>query len=73
MAELKPCPFCGGKVEIVENYLYGKLVGYTPCCRKCDCELKTYTSKQNAKKAWNRRSYDDEIIVQDIHISSMDF
>ena len=67
--ELKPCPFCGGKATIIENYLYGKVCGYVPFCRKCGCELKQYSSKQGAEKAWNRRAYDDEMIVQNIPIS----
>ena len=58
--ELKPCPFCGGKVEIIKCGLFGNDVGYYPKCKKCGCELKVYTSKQNAKKAWNRRVGDGE-------------
>jgi Lar family restriction alleviation protein len=58
--ELKPCPFCGGRVEIIKNHLYGTVVGYTPYCQKCGCELKQYGSKQNAEKAWNRRATDGE-------------
>ena len=47
--ELKPCPFCGGEAEVIEIYLYGKVKGYMAHCNKCGCELKCYTSKQNAK------------------------
>jgi Lar family restriction alleviation protein len=54
--ELKPCPFCGGEAETIKSFLYGKVTGYAVYCKKCDCELKMYTSKQNATKAWNRRA-----------------
>lgn len=54
--ELKPCPFCGGEAETTEVFLYGKTAGYVICCNKCSCELKMYSSKQNAEKAWNRRA-----------------
>lgn len=54
--ELKPCPFCGGEAEVIEIYLYGKVKGYMAHCNKCGCELKCYTSKQNAKNSWNRRA-----------------
>ena len=67
--ELKTCPFCGGKATIIENYLYGKVCGYVPFCRKCGCELKQYSSKQAAERAWNRRIYDDGMIVDNIPIS----
>ncbi len=56
MDELKPCPFCGGEAETIKSFLYGKVAGYTVSCKKCGCELKMYTSKQNAEKAWNRRA-----------------
>lgn len=53
--ELKPCPFCGGEAEIEQCYLYGKIKGYMATCKKCGCQLKMYTSKQNAENCWNRR------------------
>ena len=56
--ELKPCPFCGGEGEMIENFLFGKAVGYMVGCKNCWCELRIYTSKQNAVKAWNRRKGD---------------
>lgn len=57
--KLKPCPFCGGEAEIIKSFLYGKVAGYVPNCKKCGCQLPMYTSKQNAKNAWNRRANND--------------
>ena len=54
--ELKPCPFCGGSADISKTLLYGKVAGYVVFCKKCGCEINARSSKQNAKKAWNRRS-----------------
>ena len=53
--KLKPCPFCNGEGEIVKTHLYGKVSGYFASCKKCGCQLKAYTSRQGAEKAWNRR------------------
>lgn len=53
MAELKPCPFCGGKAEMED---VGRL--YFVRCRRCGVNQDhLYHSKQAAVKAWNRRAY----------------
>lgn len=57
--KLKPCPFCGGEAEITKTFLYGKVAGYFASCKKCDCQLRTYASKQGAKNSWNRRADND--------------
>ena len=55
--ELKPCPFCGGKgVEILEDenkYLYYR---YMAQCQKCGANAKLGRTKEEARKAWNRRA-----------------
>ena len=58
--ELKPCPFCKGRAEIIKCGLFGNDAGYYPKCKKCGCELKVYVTKQGAEKAWNRRATDGE-------------
>jgi len=47
---LKPCPFCGGKAEIVD--CVGK---YFVRCRKCMVNQdRLYSQKCSAAKAWNK-------------------
>ncbi len=58
--KLKPCPFCNGEAEMVESFLYGKVKGYLVSCKKCMCETRLYSSKQNAEKAWNRRADNEQ-------------
>lgn len=54
MAELKPCPFCGGMVVISWNFRYEV---YEVNCRKCNG---TYTHwfgcLDEESEAWNRRT-----------------
>ena len=58
--KLKPCPFCGGKgVEILEDenkYLYYR---YMAQCQKCGANAKLGRTKEEARKAWNRRADHD--------------
>ena len=57
MSELKNCPFCGGKVEI----LHYENDGYLPTCTKCDGMIeKWHSTKEEAIAAWNRREYKEE-------------
>ena len=55
MAELKPCPFCGG-----EAVLYGQVFYYI-VCKSCLAESKGNYSEQAAIEAWNRRYTPEEI------------
>lgn len=59
MAELKPCPFCGGEAAIVhqakrkvfglETYVYGNCA----YCTNCDAQI--FSSINKAAEMWNRR------------------
>lgn len=52
--ELKPCPFCGGKAEMLyggADYYYGK-------CTVCGVDGIKHKDFELAIEAWNRRSYD---------------
>ena len=54
---LKPCPFCGGKVEISEGVcLKIKGIAYLVHCSKCDTMSGFYGTKRAAIKHWNRRA-----------------
>ena len=57
--ELKNCPFCGGKADVVLYTIYGKVKSYFVYCQRCGCQSRDYSTKQNAKKAWNRRANDE--------------
>ena len=52
MAELKPCPFCGGKAEM-KSY-----TRFWVACDDCLSETSTYSTKEEAIEAWNRRAKD---------------
>lgn len=55
MAELKPCPFCGGKAEIYDGITFGFQRQYEPRCVKCECAIGLYDTEEQAAEAWNRR------------------
>ena len=57
MAELKPCPFCGGDGVIVKYKLSEKIPfeswrAYCPKCSHCTY----YREEKDAIEAWNRRA-----------------
>lgn len=56
MAELKPCPFCGGEARFGESPVYGT-IRVTCTNSKCSPMPRTlyYTSEKEAAKAWNTR------------------
>lgn len=70
MAELKPCPFCGGipKVHACDAsgafyagletaVLYGRVTKHRLIrCSKCGIRTKAYLTENGLFKAWNRRT-----------------
>ena len=58
MAELKPCPFCGGAnlLEYTTKQLH-QAPRYTIKCMDCMAEM-ARSKPQKAKDAWNRRAED---------------
>ena len=67
MADLKPCPFCGGEIEERGGQCnYGKhIMTLDLMCRKCGTLFK-FKSKwienpyREAVEAWNRRSGEED-------------
>ena len=56
MAELKPCPFCGGKATITKSVDVCNNKFYSVKCFRCGV-LTTFRDRQyNAIEAWNRRA-----------------
>ena len=59
--ELKSCPFCGGKAELL-TYDWGYSVReYWVYCG-CGCELKKKHSKEEAIEDWNTRKPMEQIV-----------
>ena len=70
MAELKPCPFCGGKAGARRGYDVDGYITYSIVCHKCGTGIfravpkewvwDAYTSPSEAAEAWNRRAGEQE-------------
>lgn len=66
MAELKPCPFCGGEAAYIkeEDKEFGQVSSVY--CENCGARGEfflvsdSYCSKDKAIEAWNRRESDGE-------------
>lgn len=61
MAELKPCPFCGGTEIVIQSISgifprssYQRTYKYIQC-RSCFAMTADYATKPKAIEAWNRR------------------
>ena len=59
MAELKPCPFCGGKPFVSARLPYfGETPTVAVVCGDCNAASKHKIKEEEAIKAWNRRAED---------------
>ncbi len=64
MKELKPCPFCGGEVDICDigedkNDHYFMIQCKTPTCNASTC-FGERGSMEDFVRAWNRRAGEQE-------------
>lgn len=60
MPELKPCPFCGGKAEMLKmtgfkRFFFNPVVK-RPTCTKCHATMFVWLDEKTAIDAWNRRA-----------------
>lgn len=64
MAELKPCPFCGGEAELREEQSVANRTLFYVSCENDDCRVIVETrnsvsaTRWGAIEAWNRRVSD---------------
>ncbi len=59
MAELKPCPFCGGEAEITILEPLGNIV---VICKNEDCNAyRPRKTEEEAIAAWNRRADNQKV------------
>ena len=57
MAELKPCPFCGGGAKLISRGGLHYVVCYIKTCHIVP-RTNWYKEKNEAIEAWNRRAGD---------------
>lgn len=53
--ELLPCPFCGGKPEMVSELFLGRKFFHVRCTR-CACMTLSDLDEEGASFVWNRRT-----------------
>ena len=56
MAELLPCPFCGGEANLIAVDYNDGDIWYRPECSECKCGWQeNYETEDEAIEAWNTR------------------
>ena len=53
MAELLPCPFCGGEATLNRDNAIGR---YFAFCMKCKVRQENRLSREDSVNAWNTRT-----------------
>ena len=61
MNELKPCPFCVGKAEMLISEYEGSRKEYLVVCAECDGMVERWReTEEEVVEQWNRRVNDKE-------------
>lgn len=58
MAELQPCPFCGGVAFVFKRNDHG-FVTFSVVCKTCHAGTNGKVKESFAIEAWNRRANND--------------
>lgn len=57
MTQLKPCPFCGGKAEMLISEYEDSRKEYLVACTECDGMVERWRkTEEEAAEQWNRRA-----------------
>ena len=56
MEQLKKCPFCGGKAEMMNGAALFAPDDYWVRCKDCEAETDVYGTTVEAADAWNMRA-----------------
>jgi len=61
--QLKPCPFCGGKLEILDNRYDQSVCIITVGCDKCRCMVTMFNlSEEITMRELNKRFREDKLV-----------
>lgn len=65
--ELRPCPFCGSKVEARSD---DKAMNYVIRCPEWTCEAEMRDMrKRNLIESWNRRAVDVDAVLEKVAVA----
>ena len=60
MEKLKPCPFCGGKAEMLISEYKDSRKEYLAACTECDGMVERWReTEKEAAEQWNRRTQNE--------------
>ena len=64
MAELLPCPFCGGEAMVWHWYIKKDILRWQCDCRTCGAGTAQQYTEDEAIEAWNARAADGVKVVE---------
>lgn len=69
MNDLKKCPFCGSKAQLL--IVPGRVAHWVVRCEKGCCNTCQYISDHDAEEAWNKRTAEEIVQCKDCKHSVM--